>query len=157
MQMRKRILAIVLPFLVICACKTAKKTATDAPNTALVIKDELFRKPITDKELYRETTEMVPLDSVYIAKDTLNIITKKITGCDAENFKLIWTGDLGKAIPAQTGVKLLQYVAADCKEKHKFHLTYNISPLKLKNDTSAVKTTLIRVGGWPKMTNYIHN
>jgi hypothetical protein len=155
--MTKQIISILLPLVFICACKTSKKTAADTATTAVLINDDSFRKPIVDKELYKSTIESVPLDTVYIAKDTLNIVTKKITGCEAENFKLIWNGDLGSVIPAQTTVKLFQYVAADCKERHKFHLTYNISPLKLKTDTSEVKTTIISVGGWRRMNNYVHN
>jgi len=156
--MKKQILIALLPVLFACSCKTAKKTSSDASAVHVeLITDETFRKPVVDKELFKSTTDVVLLDTVYIAKDTLNIITKKITGCETDNFKLIWNGDLGSAIPAQTSVKLFQLVEGACKEHHKFHLTYNISPLKLKADTSAVKTTLIRVGGWARMTSFVHN
>jgi hypothetical protein len=153
--MKKYILVLILPVVFSNSCKTLKKTA-DGGNTknTEVIKDDSFRKPVKDKELFTSTTEAVPLDTVYISKDTLNIFTKKIFGCDADNFKLIWNRDLGKANPPQTAVRLFQLVDGACKERHKFHLTYNISPLKLKGDTSATKTILIKVGGWGKMTIY---
>src|ERR1035437_134086 len=125
--MKKQILVLLLPVVLAYSCKTVKKTTADTSRSVELITDETFRKPITDKELYKATTEVVLLDTVYIAKDTLNIITKKVTGCDAENFKLMWNGDLGKSIPAQTSVKLFQFVDGACRERHKFHLTYNIS------------------------------
>ena len=155
--MKKKILILILPLALICSCKTAKKSASDTPVPSDVVMDESFRKPVSDKDLYAATTEVVPLDTVYIASDTLNIVTKKIIGCDPKNFKLMWNGDWGQSIPAQTGVKLFQYVDAGCTERHKFHLTYNLSPLRLKSDTSSVKSILIRIGGWGKMTKYIHN
>jgi len=156
--MKKYILVLIIPIVFSGSCKTLKKTGGDSntKNTEIV-KDESFRKPVKDKELYLSTTEAIPLDTVFISKDTLNIFTKKIFGCDADNFKLIWNGDLGKAMPPQTAVRLFQLVDGSCKEKHKFHLAYNISPLKLKGDTSANKTTIIRVGGWNKMATYEHN
>jgi hypothetical protein len=155
--MIKKIVPFLLALLLVSACKNAQKTATGSTGSSDIIRDGSFRKPINDKALYNATTEVIPIDTVYIEKDTLNIITKKLRGCDAANFKLMWNGDLGKSVPAQTGVKLFQLVDGSCKERHKFHLAYNISPLRLKTDTSTVKTTLVRVGGWGRMTNYIHN
>ena len=155
--MKKQILVLILPVVFACSCKTVKKASADTTVNIEVVTDESFRKPIVDKEIYKSTTEAVPLDTVYISKDTLNIVTKKILGCDAENFKLIWNGDMGKAIPRQAGVKLFQYVEADCKERHKFHLTYNISMLKIKADTATNKTTVITIGGWKRTTDYVHN
>ena len=156
--MKKYIKVFIMPLIFVCACKTMKKTSSDnsAGNTE-VIKDESFRKPLKDKDLFKSTTEVVPLDTVFISKDTLNIYTKRILGCDAANFQLIWNGDLGKAVPPQATVRLFQMVEGSCKEKHKFHLAYNISSLKLKGDTSATQATLIKVGGWGKMNTYVHN
>ena len=155
--MTKKLLIALFPIALLCSCKSTKKAAIDNTASTLLITDESFRKPITDKELYKSTTESVALDTVYISKDTLNIITKKINGCDGENFKLIWTGNFDKAVPPQTGVKLFQLGEGACKERHKFHLTYNMAPLKFKGDTATIKTTDIKVGGWGKMTHYIHN
>jgi hypothetical protein len=139
------------------ACKTSKKVANDAPSTAEMIMDEAYRKPINDKDLYAATTELVPLDTVFFASDTMHIITKKINGCETDNFKLIWNGDLGKTAPAKTSVKIFQLTDAQCKERHKFHLIYNISAFKLKNDTSSVKVTQIRIGGWKRIETFSHN
>jgi hypothetical protein len=156
--MKKHLLILMLPVVFACSCKTTKKTAADnGANNIEVINSESFRKPLKDAELYGSTTDLVPLDTVFISKDTLNIFTKKILGCDADNFKLIWNGELGKAMPPQTAVKLFQLVDGACKERHKFHLAYNISPLKLKSDTSTNKSTIIKVGGWGKMNTYVHN
>ncbi len=156
--MKRRFLVFLLP-LVVCAgaCKTTKKAAATPANTADLITDQSFRKPIIDKDLYKSTTEIVPLDTVYIASDTLTVVTKRIAGCESENFKLIWNGSMAKSLPPQTSVKLFQLVDGACTERHKFHLTYNISALKFKNDTAADKSTLIRVGGWGKMLNYKHH
>jgi hypothetical protein len=155
--MKQQILKFLLPLLFICACKTSKKTSTDNIANGAVINDESFRKPVKDKELYRETTEVVPIDTVYISKDTLNIVTKKLTGCQSDNFKLVWNGTFGKDTPIQTGCKLLEYLPGDCREHHKFHLTYNLTPLKIKNDTSAIKSTLIYIGGWHHFVHYVHD
>jgi hypothetical protein len=155
--MKKQLIILLLPLIFAGSCKTTKKTAADSANTAEVIADQSFRKPVKDAELFKTTTDLVPIDTVFISNDTLNVFTKKILGCDADNFKLIWNGDMGKAIPPQTAVKVFQLVDGACKERHKFHLSYNISPLKLKNDTSATKSTLIKVGGWGKMSSYMHN
>ncbi len=156
--MKNYILVLMLPVFFSYSCKTTKKedAGGNGKNSGFLT-SETFHKPVKDKELFMSTTEVVPLDTVYISKDTLNIFTKKIFGCDADNFKLIWNGDLGKASPPQTAVRLFQLVDGACKERHKFHLTFNISPLKLKGDTSATKTTLIKVGGWSKMTTYTIN
>jgi len=155
--MRKQILKIVLPLLFIYACKTSKKTSGDHTANTVVISDALFRKPIKDKDLYRETTEVVPLDTVYVDKDTLNVVTKKLTGCQSDNFKLVWNGTFTKDTPIQTSVKLLQYTPGDCREHHKFHLTYNLTPLKIKHDTNTIKSTLIYFGGWRHYQHYVHD
>lgn len=155
--MKKQILAALLPLIFTCGCKTTKKANTDNTGYTELINDEAFRKPIVDKELFKATTEVVPLDTVFISKDTLNIYTKKINGCETDNFKLIWTGDLSATAPTKTTVKLFQLVEGSCKERHRFHLLYNISPLKPKMDTAAVKATLIEVGGWRRMNSYSRN
>jgi hypothetical protein len=156
--MKKHILVLVLPIVFACSCKTTKKAgAGGGAGNAELIKSETFHKPVKDIYLFKATTDLVPFDTVYITNDTLNILTKKVLGCDADNFKLIWNGDLGKAHPPQTAIRLFQLVDGACKERHKFHLVYNISPLKLKGDTASVKTTLIKIGGWEKMCTYSRN
>lgn len=156
--MKKQILVLVIPFIFANSCNTAKKASLGASsgNTELIT-DNSYRKPVVDKDLFKATIGDIPLDTVYIAKDTLNIFTKRITGCNADNFKLIWNGDLGKAIPPKTSVKLLQFGEGTCRERHKFHLFYNISSLKLKTDTSSNKMTIIQIGGWGKTASYSHN
>jgi hypothetical protein len=145
----------ILALLVLAAaCKTSNKATGGQPAYIETIVDDAFRKPILDKALYIATSEIVPLDTAFIAKDTLHIITKKIQGCDAETFKLMWNGAMAKSLPPQTSVKLLQAVDPACKERHKFHLTYNITPLRFKQDSSASKSTLVRIGGWKEMVKY---
>ena len=157
LRMKKQILIAILPLVFAASCKTTKKNAADTANTALILIDDSFRKAIVDKEIFKNTIESIPLDTVYLTKDSLNIITKKITGCETENFKLIWNGELGKTSPPTANLKLFQLVDGACREKHKFHLIYNISPLKLKGDTATVKTTQINIGGWGKTSAYTHN
>lgn len=99
------ILAGILP-----ACKTSKKAESSTNSNSKIIADDLFRKPIRDKQLYLSTNDAVPIEGVYTVKDTLHIITKKIIGCSSDDFKLVWNGDFGKTLPPQTGVKLLQVV-----------------------------------------------
>ena len=152
--MKKQIIVALLPLVLAYSCKTSRKTAADNNTPVELITDDAFRKPLADKDLYKATTEVVPLDTVYISKDTLNIFTKKISGCETDNFKLIWNGDLGKATPPVTVVKLFQYVEGACRERHRFHLVYNISSLKPKVDTAEAKTTLIGVGGWHGLNSY---
>jgi hypothetical protein len=150
----KNLLSIVFGLLLIAACKTQKKMPSENVKTGETWYDASFRKPIKDKGLYLATTEAIPFDTAYITSDTLNIITKKIFGCETGSFKLIWDGALSKATPPQTNVKLLQAVDPNCKDKHKFHLTYNISQLRYKQDTTQNKTTMLRVGGWHEMLKY---
>ena len=155
--MKKQIIVFLIPVVFIFGCKTTKKTSTDNVTNLELVAPESFRKPLVDKELFKTTTEAVLIDTLYLTKDTLNIFTKKVTGCDADNFKLIWNGDLGKTLPAQANLKLFQLVDAACQERHRFHLTFNVSSLKLKSDTSSTKVTLIKLGGWSKTANYNHN
>ena len=139
--MRIKVSLLLLMFVLLNSCKTQKK-ATESVSAELVM-DESFRKPVNDKILFAQTNDMVPLDTAFIVMDTLHIITKRILGCDAENFKLIWNGNKTKSLPPQASVKLFQQVEGACKERHRFHLLYNVSSLHLKQDT-----TIIKVGGW---------
>ena len=144
------------------SCQTTKKTAA---STTVAIQDTItvnnFRKLIKDKELYIAVTEVVPLDTAYIIKDTIHLLTKKIKACESDKFKLLWNGNMVKSLPPQASVKLFQEVDAACTEQHFFHLTYNIKPLRFKSDTilntsdtAFVKITSVRVGGWRNFLKY---
>jgi hypothetical protein len=142
--------------LMICGCKTQKKTISTEAPAPLVLIDEAFRKPINDKALYAATFDAVPIDTAYIHHDTLHINTKKVHGCETENFKLMWSGSIAKLQPRQANLKLLQTVDASCKEKHIFRLTYNISDLYLKKDTLNDTTTLVHLNGWKEGMIFNH-
>ena len=157
-MLKQTFLLSVSFLLVIASCKTTKTTTGAATPVNDTVSDYSFRKITRDKELYAAVKEMVPLDTAYLAKDTLHILTKKILGCDADNFKLFWNGAMQKSLPQQTSVKLFQQVDAECKEQHRFHLTYNVNVLRAKHDTAsfnldscAAKTTLLRIGGYKEM------
>jgi len=158
----KRIVFISVSILVaIVSCKTTNKSTGSAVPVDDTVADYSFKKITRDKELYAAVTELVPLDTAFLSKDTLHILTKKIHGCDADNFKLMWNGASTKSLPPQTSVKLFQQVDAECKEQHRFHLTYNVKPLRFKHDTTsfhldscAAKTTLLRIGGYKHLVRY---
>jgi hypothetical protein len=144
----------------ISACKTSKRASDVTVPIIDTLTDLSNRKLIRDKEIFRSTTEVVPLDSVYLSKDTLHLLTKRILGCDEESFMLIWDGQMKKSLPPGASVKLLQRVDPACNERHYFHLTYNIKPLRFKNDSATdahlewSKVTVIKVGGWSNMLKY---
>ena len=159
--MRNFFAILLILVIAISACKTTKKASDVTIPIDDTITDNSFRKLIRSKELFAAVTEMVPLDTAYISKDTLHLLTKRILGCDEKNFKLMWNGTMLKSLPPQTNVKLFQQVDAACNERHRFHLTYNISPLRFKQDSVAVhpdslwsKVTVIRVGGWKNILKY---
>ena len=160
-MLKQTILLTAIALLSIASCKTTKPAAGATAPVNDTVNDYTFRKVNRDKELYAATKELVPLDTVYLTKDTLHILTKKILGCDADNFKLFWNGAMQKSLPPQTSVKLFQQVDAECKEQHRFHLTYNVKSLRIKNDTAAfnldscaAKTTLLRWGGYKELVKY---
>jgi hypothetical protein len=140
------IVALIALILLTAGCKTAKKASVPAV-TPLVIVDDAFRKPIMDKELYMATIQAIPLDTIYMSSDTLQVYTKKISGCETENIKLIWNGSKTKTQPAQVSFKLLQTGDAVCREKHKFQLHYNLHNLMGKKNTET-DSLLIFVSGW---------
>jgi hypothetical protein len=160
--MIKQTMLIFIPcLLAIASCKTTNTNASAAAPVNDTVSDYTNPKVSRDKELYAATKELVPVDTVYLAKDTLHILTKKILGCDADNFKLFWNGAMMKSLPPQTSVKLFQQVNTDCKVQHRFHLTYNITSLRLKNDTASfntdsclARTTVLRLGGYKEAVRY---
>lgn len=148
-------------FCLVGSCTTQKPNTVAAPPVEDTITDNSCRKLVKDKELYNSTTELVPLDTVYLSKDTLHLLTKNIQACDADNFKLMWNGMMMKSLPPQTNVKLFQLLDLDCKAKHRFHLTYNIAPLQMKRDSAFVKgdtlvekSLLLHIGNWHRTLQY---
>ena len=148
-------LLIVVIITGIISCKTQKKTQTVQPPSEETVSDFLNRKIITDKELYTSTTETIAIDTAFISKDTMHIITQKIQACDADNFKLFWDGKMMKSLPQQTNVKLFLMNDAACRELHPFHLTFNVSSLRFKTDSlNSNRTTIIRLGNWRSTMRY---
>lgn len=145
------------------SCKTTKKNTVTAVPVIDTVNDFSFKKLTRDKELYNATTEVVPLDTVYLSKDTLHILTKNILACDADNFQLMWNGMMMKSLPPRTNVKLFQRLDTQCKEKHHFHLTYNITPLQMRRDSSYTKSdttgrsVIVHLGNWQRTLNYSYH
>lgn len=142
-----------LPVLLVAisSCKTQKNQSAAVAPVNDTISDFSCHKIIRDKELYKIITERVPVDTAYLSKDTLHVITPAIQACDAANFKLFWNGKLEKP-PLSTVVKLFQRVDAGCNESHSFHLTFNTKNLRLPQsseqlpiDTTA-HTLLLQIG-----------
>ena len=119
-----------------------------------VITSQKFHKPLRNKQFFAATTEVIPIDTAFVSKDSLHIITRKVSGCDAENFKLVWNGTMVKSIPPQTAVRLFKVADIECSEKHKFHLVFNITQLKMKQDSTANKVTTVHLGGWKEPLKY---
>lgn len=162
--MKHIILSFLTGLLLIAGCKSTKTGAAAAPAPVQdTITDESFRKLMRDKELYNAVKEAVPVDTAYLVRDTLHVITKRILGCDAENFKLFWNGAMAKSLPPQVTVRLFQQVDAGCNERHYFHLTYSIKSLKVRSDNMApatdsvaVTSTVVHIGGYKHSVKYIH-
>lgn len=130
------------------SCKLSQPVpATEAPSVEEEITDWRFRKIIKDKELFAATTESVPIDSAKLTNDTLHIYTRKIQACDADIFKLIWSGTMAKSLPPQAALKLLLINDPSCREWHRFHLTYNIASVRFKTDTATQGATLLKLPG----------
>lgn len=137
------------------ACKTSKKsTAVAAPEPEWMYSNTNSRA-VRDRELFTGIQETIAIDTAYIHRDTLHILTPKITGCDAGKFSLVWNGMFTKSIPPQTSVRLLQVSEPECKKQHRFHLTYNISNVKMKADSArTLQPVSIRLGGWKNTLPY---
>ncbi len=148
MQKKKLLLtAIAYSLLFLFGCKTANKQANSLPVATELVRDESFRKVTKDKELYAATNEVIPVDSVFITKDTLHVFTPVIQACDADNLRLIWNGSMAKSLPPQATLKLLLTNDPTCKENHPFHLTYNIAMLRGKSEWTDSISTLIKIFG----------
>lgn len=158
-----RYTSVFLLFLLsVAACKTSKKTQAPAELPVEWITDESAPKVMNDKEIYAAVTETIPLDSAYIRHDTLHLHTQKMTGCAAEEFKLVWNGAMMKSLPPQTNVRLFHRREPACNERHFFHLTFNIAPLRMKKETASLpsdssspqRSTVLRVAGWKAPVRY---
>ncbi len=148
MQKQKLLLLGIAGLLLfLFGCKTASKSTAALPPSTELVQDDAFRKVIKNKELYAATNEVIPVDSVYISKDTLHLFTPKIQACNAANLRLLWNGSMAKSLPPQATLKLLLTNDPTCKENHPFHLTYNLSMVKMKNDSTASGSTLIKMFG----------
>ncbi len=161
--MKKLFFVAFILSLLIFSCKTSKPAAATAAPVIDTVYDYSFKKITRDKELYNSTTETVPLDTVYLTKDTLHILTKNILACDADNFQLMWNGMMMKSLPPQTNVKLFQLLDTQCKEKHHFHLTYNLTPLQMRRDSSYTKSdttgksVIVHIGNWQRTLKYSYH
>lgn len=149
---------LIVPAISACclffACKSTQKGTGSAPVADSIISDMSNRKLVHNKELFGATTEVLPIDTVYIESSTLHIITQKLQACNSQNFQLVWNGSLLKSMPPQAATKLLYVNDGTCKTNNRFHLTFNVSPLKVKQDSTGNKTTVIRVGGWKQPVRY---
>ena len=154
--MKSILLLLSSLILLFASCNSLKKNTGVAPQLVDTLSNFSSKKLIKDKELFASVTDLVPLDTVYISKDTLHVLTKKIIGCDEDDFSLFWNGAMLKSLPPQTNVKLFQKVESDCNERHHFHLTFNIQPLQFKqvNDGGKTKITGVRIGGWKNLVKY---
>ena len=138
--------------IVITGCKTPGNPLTAYTPTTETVNDMVYRKPVIDRAIFKSINEVVPLDTVYIVKDTLNIITKKILGCSAESFKLMWNGAITATQPHKAEVKLLEVLDPSCRERHRFHLTYRLNRFQSKKDT----VTMVTLGGWKRDMGYAY-
>lgn len=147
--MKSVVLFVATLLLFVSSCKTPQ-----TGNATITVVDTLTtsesKRLIKDKQLFSSITETVPIDTLYILKDTLHIVTKKIAGCDTDAFSLFWNGNTTKSLPPQAGVKLFQQVDAACNERHYFHLLYTLDHLKNKPvaDGTAKSSVVLKIGGW---------
>lgn len=158
MHMRISFITLCILLLPAAGCKTSKKAEATIPEVTDWLQSPSVKKLIKDKSLYEAITGTIPLDSAYVSADTLHLFTPKISGCSAEDFMLVWNGAMMKSLPPQVNLKLFHRVIPDCQQSHPFHLMYQLSPLKLKNDSlpsavdsgadSLLRTVVIRMAGW---------
>lgn len=145
--MKFSLLFLMLLLLLIAACKTQKKTTATAvypPNDTLY--STTYKKVLKDRELYTQTYNNLPVDTAYISKDTLHLLTGKIQACDADNFEVLWDGKMAKSLPPKTAVKLFLQNDPACKEQHRFHLFFNLAPLRWKTDSTSHGSVFINTG-----------
>lgn len=144
----KRIIVIVLAILAFTeSCKNTEKAKASvaAPPANDTMVDLSNKKIMRDPELYAAITDAFAIDTIYLIKDSLHLLTSKIQACETENFKLLWNGKTTKSLPPQVSLKLFLANEAACKEQHRFHLCYNVRPLKSKGDSA--QSLMIKVNG----------
>lgn len=136
----------VLLILFVFACNTNKKVSDAAPVISNdTITDLSNRRVMKDAELFSSITDGITIDTFFIVKDSFHILTSKVQACESENFKLVWSGKTTKSIPPQTSLKLYLMNDPACKEQHRFHLSFNVAPMKTKGDS--VQKMLLKLGG----------
>jgi hypothetical protein len=157
------VLAVIAGLVWAGGCKTSKTNTTVAAPVDDTITSDNLRKLSRNKDIYNAIKEIVPLDTAWLAKDTLHILTTKVLGCDADNFQLFWNGAVMKSLPPQVTVRLYQQVDAACTEKHRFHLLYNVKSLKLSHDTTTATAdtmvkpaTILHIGGYKNAVKYAY-
>ena len=131
----------------IYSCEGGKKSTAVQPPVNDTINDLLYKRIVKDKDLYASTTEVFLIDTAYMNKDTLHVLTQKVQACDAENFDIFWSGMMAKSLPPQLPVKLFLLNDPACKEQHRFHLTFNAKPLRSANDSTKSGTAIIKLSG----------
>lgn len=155
--MNKLIVLSAVALSLLYSCQNAKNIAAAnalAAASQPLISDSTAKKLMKDKELYAATNETIPLDTAYISKDTLHVVTTKVNACDADNFKLMWNGMMTKSMPPQTSVKLFLLSDPTCKETHPFHLTFSLKPMHNKQQQPGNSTIMVRVSGFKEMLKY---
>ena len=156
--------ALFLLLYLASGCRATRKVQESPHEASVILSDYSFRKIVRDKELYAATTETISFDSVTISKDTLHLFTSKINGCNAEDFTLLWSGAIMKSLPPQASLKLFHRADPTCKKQNIFHLTFNVSPLRMKQnavssntDSASVgRSTILRVSGWKLPIVYVY-
>lgn len=128
------------------SCEGSKKGTAVAAPVNDTINDWLYKRVVKDKELYASTTEVLLIDTAYMNRDTLHVLTQKIQACEAENFDLFWSGMMAKSLPPQLPVKLFLLNDPACKEQHRFHLTFNVKPMH-PGDANSKGTAIIKLAG----------
>ncbi|MBK7148574.1 MAG: hypothetical protein IPH78_07035 [Bacteroidetes bacterium] len=136
------------------SCKNTEKakSSTIAPVVNDTVTDLSNRKIIKDAELYAAVTDAILIDTIYLSKDSLHLLTSKIRACESENFKLLWNGKTTKSLPPQVSLKLFLANDAACKEQHRFHLSYHVRSLKMKGDSA--QSLILKVSGAKQFLKY---
>lgn len=136
----------------VAACKTPKNTAGDKQPKREYLEDLTCTPPFDDKELFSaKQADPVPVDSVYIEGDCLHVLTGKMNVCDANRIKLAWNGALMKSMPPQANMGFLVDKDPDCKEEYKFHLSYSLKLMRMRNIGNKI---VLRIKGTTQAVTY---
>lgn len=147
------IVVCVCSIALIYSCEGSKKSTTAQAPVNDTVNDWLYKRVLKDKDLYGSTTEVFLIDTAYMNKDTLHVLTGKVQACDAENFDIIWSGMMAKSLPPQLPVKLFLLNDPSCKEQHRFHLTFNVKPMH-PGDANSKGTAIIKLSGMKTGISY---